>query len=102
MAVFCCAFDIFPDHQVSEASNGIIDLNTREEQRLHHQTTDMQHIAADARKELTKYIVEAENNFLEDTFSVGESRAVLDSCFEEWYGFNIPEVYLETYLSYHT
>lgn len=68
---------------VSEAANGIIDLSTREEQRLHHQTTHMQHIAADGRKELTEYIVEAENNFLEDTFSAGESRAVLDSCFEE-------------------
>lgn len=62
----------------------MIEKINRESQQLHQHTSIMQQVTDGAKKEFSKYIVEAENYFWEDTFSAVESRTILDSCFDIW------------------
>lgn len=49
----------------------------------------MQQVAVHAKKEVSEYLGKVENHFVEDTFSVAETMAVMENYLQEWYVFHL-------------
>ena len=39
------------------------------------------------KEEISRYVEKVERDFMEDTFSVAESRVVIENVLQEWYAF---------------
>ncbi|XVF76585.1 hypothetical protein PTKIN_Ptkin13bG0277500 [Pterospermum kingtungense] len=63
---------------VSEASRNMKDLDIQDNRILRMQMSMLQQVSADAGKEMNKYIEKMESHFMEDTFSVAESRGIME------------------------
>lgn len=50
----------------------------------------MQQVSSDAKEEINRYAEKAQMHFIEDTFSVAESRVVMEKVHQEWYHFRFP------------
>ncbi|XP_022748299.1 kinesin-like protein KIN-5B [Durio zibethinus] len=68
---------------VSEASRNMKELGIRDNRILQQQISLLQQVSADAGKEMSKYIEKMEGNFIEDTFSVAESRGIMEDGLQE-------------------
>ena len=60
------------------------DLGIQDNRILQQQISLLQQVSADAGKEMSKYIEKMESNFMEDTFSVAESRGIMEDGLQEW------------------
>lgn len=67
-----------------EASKNVHDLDIQENKKLQQQMLSMQQISSDAKEELNNYVAKMENCFMKNTFSVAESRAMIENCLQEW------------------
>ncbi|KAL6966124.1 hypothetical protein U1Q18_042583 [Sarracenia purpurea var. burkii] len=72
---------------VSEASRNIDNSILQESKRLLQEISCMQKISGDVKEELNVYSDEVKRHFLEDTFTSAETRAIMESCLQEWYAF---------------
>ncbi|XP_021910697.1 kinesin-like protein KIN-5B, partial [Carica papaya] len=68
---------------VVEASKNVYDLDIQENKKLQQQMLSMQQISTDAKEELNNYVAKMENCFMKNTFSVAESRAMIENCLQE-------------------
>lgn len=68
---------------VVEASKNVYDLDIQENKKLQQQMLSMQQISSDAKEELNNYVAKMENCFMKNTFSVAESRAMIENCLQE-------------------
>jgi len=77
---------------VSEVSSDIYDTRVRENKILQRELSNMQKASSNAKEGLSKYVEKLERHFMEDTFSVAESKAVMENLLQEWYAlvFFIP------------
>jgi kinesin family protein 11 len=70
---------------VSEVSSDIYDTRVRENKILQRELSNMQKASSNAKEGLSKYVEKLERHFMEDTFSVAESKAVMENLLQEWY-----------------
>jgi len=70
---------------VSEVSSDIYDTRVRENKILQRELSNMQKASSNAKEGLSKYVEKLERHFIEDTFSVAESKAVMENLLQEWY-----------------
>ncbi|XWS67011.1 hypothetical protein CRYUN_Cryun05aG0249500 [Craigia yunnanensis] len=68
---------------VSEASRNMKDLNIQDNRILQQQISVLQQVSADAGKETSKHIAKMESHFMEDTFSMAESRGIMEDGLQE-------------------
>ncbi|KDP35584.1 hypothetical protein JCGZ_09022 [Jatropha curcas] len=68
---------------VSEASRNIQDLSIQETRRFQQEMSSIQQVSTDAEEEISRYVEKVETHFIEDTFSVAESRAVMENILQE-------------------
>lgn len=68
---------------VMEASKNVHDLDIQENKKLQQQMLSMQQISTDAKEELCNYVAKTEKRFIENTFSLAESRAMIESSLQE-------------------
>ncbi|EEF29376.1 kinesin-like protein KIN-5B [Ricinus communis] len=68
---------------VSEASRNIHDLNLQENNRFQKDMSSMQQVSTDAKEEINRYVEQVERHFMEDTFSVAESRVIIENVLHE-------------------
>lgn len=71
-------------YQVSEASRNMKDLDIQENRILQLQMSMLQQVSADSEKEMNKYIEKTESHFMEDTFTMAESRGIMEDGILEW------------------
>ena len=60
------------------------DLGIQDNRILQLQVSLLQQVSADAGKETSKYIAKMESHFIEDTFSMAESRGIMEDGLQEW------------------
>lgn len=70
---------------MSEVSRDIYDTKIRENNRLQRELSNMQKASSNAKEGLSKYVEKMERHFMEDTFSVAESKTVMENFLQEWY-----------------
>ncbi|KAB2087362.1 hypothetical protein ES319_A04G098700v1 [Gossypium barbadense] len=68
---------------VSEASGCMKDMDIQDNRTLQQQMSMMQQVSADVGKEMCKYIEKVESHFVKDTFSVAESRGIMEDGLQE-------------------
>ncbi|KAJ6381294.1 hypothetical protein OIU77_030049 [Salix suchowensis] len=68
---------------VSEVSRDIYDTKMRENNRLQRELSNMQKASSNAKEGLSKYVEKMERHFMEDTFSVAESKTVMENFLQE-------------------
>ncbi|OMO97123.1 hypothetical protein COLO4_14868 [Corchorus olitorius] len=68
---------------VTEASRGMKESGVQDNRILQQQMSVLQQVAADAGKEMNKYTAKMERHFMEDTFSVAESRGIMEDGLKE-------------------
>ncbi|KAG8649247.1 kinesin-like protein KIN-5B [Manihot esculenta] len=68
---------------VSEVSRNIQDLTIQETKRFQQDMYSMQQVSSDAKEEINRYAEKAQMHFIEDTFSVAESRVVMEKVHQE-------------------
>ncbi|XP_011019903.1 PREDICTED: 125 kDa kinesin-related protein [Populus euphratica] len=68
---------------VSEVSSDIHDTRVRENKILQRELSNMQNASSNAKEGLSKYLEKLERHFMEDTFSVAESKAVMENLLQE-------------------
>lgn len=68
---------------VSEVSSDIYDTRVRENKILQRELSNMQKASSNAKEGLSKYVEKLERHFMEDTFSVAESKAVMENLLQE-------------------
>ncbi|XVE61822.1 hypothetical protein DITRI_Ditri06bG0070100 [Diplodiscus trichospermus] len=68
---------------VSEASRNLKESGIQDNRTLQQQIILLQQVSADAGKEMSKYLDKMESKFVEDTFSVAESRGVMEDGLQE-------------------
>ncbi|KAB5552036.1 hypothetical protein DKX38_009347 [Salix brachista] len=68
---------------VSEVSRDIYDTKIRENNRLQRELSNMQKASSNAKEGLSKYVEKMERHFMEDTFSVAESKTVMENFLQE-------------------
>lgn len=68
---------------VSEVSSDIYDTRVRENKILQRELSNMQKASSNAKEGLSKYVEKLERHFMEDTFSVAESKAVMGNLLQE-------------------
>ncbi|KAM7255154.1 hypothetical protein ACFE04_020395 [Oxalis oulophora] len=67
-------------NMVREASRSIQVSVTDDNTKLQKEMSRMQYITSDGKEELGKYLQTVETQFMKDTFSVAESRALMENC----------------------
>ncbi|KAJ6407911.1 hypothetical protein OIU84_011257 [Salix udensis] len=68
---------------VSEVSRDIYDTKIRENNRLQRELSNMQKASSNAKEGLSKYVEKMERHFMEETFSVAESKTVMENFLQE-------------------
>lgn len=68
---------------VSEVSRDIYDTKIRENNRLQRELSNMQKASSNAKEGLSKYVEKMDRHFMEDTFSVAESKTVMENFLQE-------------------
>ncbi|KAF2288733.1 hypothetical protein GH714_011824 [Hevea brasiliensis] len=68
---------------VSEISRNIQDLTIQEAKRFQQEMYSMQQVSSDAKEEISRYAEKAQMHFIEDTFSVAESRVAMENVHQE-------------------
>ncbi|XVF08039.1 hypothetical protein REPUB_Repub06bG0191100 [Reevesia pubescens] len=68
---------------VSEASRNMKDLGIEDNRILQQQMSALQQVSDYAGKEMSKYMEKMESHFMEDTFSVAESRGIMEDGLQE-------------------
>ncbi|XP_021289171.1 kinesin-like protein KIN-5B [Herrania umbratica] len=68
---------------VEEASRNMKDTDIQDNRILQQQISVLQQVTADAGKEMSKYMEKMESHFMEDTFSVAESRGIMEDGLKE-------------------
>ncbi|KAJ9180760.1 hypothetical protein P3X46_008969 [Hevea brasiliensis] len=68
---------------VSEISRNIQDLTIQEAKRFQQAMYSMQQVSSDAKEEISRYAEKAQMHFIEDTFSVAESRVAMENVHQE-------------------
>lgn len=63
---------------VSEATRNMKDLDIQDNRILQLQMSMLQQVSADSEKEMNKYIEKTESHFMEDTFTMAESRGIME------------------------
>ncbi|KAK7345653.1 hypothetical protein VNO77_16261 [Canavalia gladiata] len=68
---------------VSEASRNMQDTSMQQSKRLQLEMFNMQQISKDATKEVSEYVENAKNHFVEQMFSVNDIKATMENCLLE-------------------
>ncbi|KAF2288736.1 hypothetical protein GH714_011896 [Hevea brasiliensis] len=84
---------------VSEISRNIQDLTIQEAKRFQQEMYSMQQVSSDAKEEISRYAEKAQMHFIEDTFSVAESRVAMENVHQEWENISENHVAHEEFLS---
>ncbi|KAJ8899958.1 hypothetical protein K2173_019663 [Erythroxylum novogranatense] len=83
IAVILTALTSKKTAMVSDASRTIQEATVQENRRLQEELSNMQQVSSEARGQISNHVEKVEQRFMEDTFSISESRAVMENFLQE-------------------